>query len=157
MNRTVLIFGIVAGIATVGYYLLFYMMQPDWMLGGGVYFSSLLIYGVGMYAAIKDKVEVDFKSLLRSAFIVFLIANVVFYIFDFVLFKIIDPGMAERQANLAIAMLEPHTPIEQQVEMRKNIENTDLHSFGYIAYRYAKGTLGGFGIAAFVAYLVKRG
>lgn len=145
-----------AGIAVIGYYLLFYFFNKESVLGIGVYFSSLLIYAFFMYNAAKNFAEQEFKVLMRVAFAVFLIANLFYYIFDWSLFKNIDPTLAERQKELAIELFQKNTPIEQQPDMLKNIENADIHTPQYLAYLFARGAIGGFGLALLISFLIKR-
>lgn len=71
MKQKILLNGIIAGIAVVGYVLLFYYMDKASALGASVRFSSLLIYVLFMYLAIKNVDSTDFKVLLRGAFGVF--------------------------------------------------------------------------------------
>jgi Protein of unknown function (DUF4199) len=156
MKQNIVINGTMAGIAVIGFYLLFYFFKTDALFNIGVYISSLLIYAFFMYRAARNTDTQDFKMLLRAAFSVFLIANVFYYVFDFILYKKIDLSLAEQQKELAITLFQKNTPIEQQPTMLKNIEEADIHTPYYLLKLWTRGAIGGFGLAVLMAYLVKR-
>lgn len=156
MKQKILLNGIIAGIAVVGYVLLFYYMDKKLALSASVRFSSLLVCALFMYLTIKDVREPDFKVLLRGAFAVFLIANALYYVFDYVLFNVIDKSLMDMEKEMAIEMYRPSTPINELYDMEQGIRNAQAHNFSSNAMQFARWTILGFGVALLVSYLVKR-
>ena len=156
MKQKILLNGIIAGIAVIGYVLLFYYMDRKLALSASVRFSSLLVCALFMYLTIKDVREPDFKVLLRGAFAVFLIANALYYVFDYVLFNIIDKSLMDMEKEMAIEMYRPSTPINELYDMEQGIRNAQAHNFSSNAMQFARWTILGFGVALLVSYLVKR-
>jgi hypothetical protein len=156
MKQKILLNGIIAGIAVVGYVLLFYFMDRKLAFSAAVRFSSLLVCAVFMYLAIKDVQTPDFKVLLRGAFAVFLIANACYYVYDYVLFNMIDKSLMDMEKEMAIEMYRPNTPINELYDMEQGIRNAQGHTFGSNAMQFARWTILGFGVALLVSYLVKR-
>ena len=156
MKQKILLNGIIAGIAVVGYVLLFYFMDKRLALSASVRFSSLLICAFFMYLTIRDLKEPDFKILLRGAFAVFLIANALYYVFDYVLFNIVDISLMDMEKEMAIEMYRPNTPINQIYDMEQDIRNAQGHNFSSNAMQFARWSILGFGVSLLVSYLVKR-
>lgn len=156
MKQTIFTYGIGAGITTIAYAFLMYSAQKAGFFTIWFVISSLAIYGFFMYLAAKKAILADFKVVLRTAFAVFLIANALYYVFDFVLFNYIDKSLAVFQADAAIAYLKPNTPLEEQIRMEENIRSSDIHNVKSLIQNYLQGAIGGFILAVLVAYLVKR-
>jgi hypothetical protein len=156
MKKTIFIYGFLAGILTIAFSFLIYSIQKEWFFSPSFYVSTLVIYGVMMYLAAKKAVLDDFKVVLRTAFAVFLIANVLYYCFDFTLFNYVDKSLATMQAEAAIAYLKPNTPLEEQIRMEENIRSADIHNVSSLVKQYLKSAIGGFGLAVLVSYLIKR-
>jgi RsiW-degrading membrane proteinase PrsW (M82 family) len=156
MKQTTALYGILAGFATIAYAFLIYSTQKAGFFTMWFYISSLLLYALAMYFAAKQAYNEDFKVVLRTAFLVFLIANALYYVFDFVLFKKIDPSLASFQAEAAIAYLKPNTPLEEQIKMEENIRSSDIHDVASLVKQYVKSLIGGFGLSVAVAYIIKR-
>ena len=156
MKQKILLNGIIAGIAVVGYVLLFYYMDRTLALGAPVRFSSLLVCAFFMYLAIKNAESTDFKVLLRGAFAVFLIANALYYVFDFILFNYIDPSLIDIEKDMAIELYRSDTPINELYDMEQGIRNAVAHNFSSNALQFARWSIIGFGVALIVSYLVKR-
>jgi hypothetical protein len=156
MKKTIFIYGILAGVLAVAFSFLVYTVQKTSFFSMTFYVSTLVIYALAMYLAAKKAVSEDFKVVLRTAFAVFLIANIFYYVFDFALFNYVDKSLATMQADAAIAYLKPNTPLEEQVRMEENIRSADIHNVSSLVKQYVKGAIGGFGLAVFVSYLIKR-
>lgn len=156
MKQTIFTHGLLAGIATVAYAFSVYTFQKAGFFSTWFYVSSLVIYGFSMYLAAKKVISEDFKGVLRTAFSVFLIANAIYYVFDFALFNYIDKALGVFQADAAIAYLKPNTPLEEQIKMEENIRSADIHNVSSLLKNYLRGAIGGFGLSVLVSYLVKR-
>lgn len=157
MKQNILKYGTMAGMSLIGYFLLFYYYDKNTMLGATVQFSSYLIYALFMFLAAKNVAKQDFKTVLRTAFAVFIVTNLFYYTFDYVLFNMVDKSLADVQKNM---MLEYYTAnlktVEGTKEMTDNIYNGNFHSLKSISFGFAKGAIGGFGLAILISYFVKK-
>ena len=156
MKQTIFTHGLLAGVATIAYAFSIYTFQKAGFFSTWFYVTSLVIYGFFMYLAAKKAISEDFKVVLRTAFAVFLIANALYYAFDFILFNYMDKSLSAFQADAAIAYLKPSTPLEEQIKMEENIRSSDIHSISFLLRNYVKAAIGGFGLSVLVSYLVKR-
>ena len=92
--------GLWAGVGAIAYLLLFYVLHKAWMLHPLAYYSSLLIYLFFMYRTaeavrVKQGGVIGWKEALRPAFTVFLLANVLFYLFYWAMHQL-DPDQIGR-------------------------------------------------------------
>ena len=156
MKQTIFTYGLLAGVATIAYAFSIYTFQKAGFFTIWFSATSLVIYGFFMYLAAKKAISEDFKIVLRTAFAVFLIANALYYAFDFILFNYIDKSLAAFQADAAIAYLKSSTPLEEQIQMEENIRSADIHNAPSLLKNYLRGAIGGFGLSVLVSYLVKR-
>ncbi|MFK8103862.1 MAG: DUF4199 domain-containing protein, partial [Saprospiraceae bacterium] len=90
-------YGVLAGILTILYMLIFYFWGKR-MLNPEVFASSLLIYaGAMLMGGLKLRSQnggvLSFQEGLRNSFVIFLVANVLYYIFYYFIFKY-DPELA---------------------------------------------------------------
>jgi hypothetical protein len=156
MKQKILLNGIIAGVAVVGYVLLFYYMDRQSVFSASVRLSSLLVSAFFMFLTIKGIKDADFKVLLRGAFAVFLMANAAYYVYDYVLFNYIDPSLVDIEKEMAIEAYRPSTPITELYDMEQNIRNAKGHTFSSNAMQFARWSILGFGVSLLVTYLVKR-
>jgi hypothetical protein len=179
MKFNTLIKGLLAGVAVVAYTFAVYSFKKEYLFTGTFYFSSLLIYAVFMYWAAsqtakesfaqpvyavnpeQDEVqdtqnEGDFRGTLRSAFGVFLIANALYYLFDYWLFNYFDPYMNQIQAEAAIEMFRASTPLEEMQKLSENIRNSNIHNVKSLLFQFGKGAIGGFGLSVVLTFLALR-
>jgi Protein of unknown function (DUF4199) len=157
MKQTIIKYGIMAGLAVVGYFLLFYAINKATMLGATVQLSSYLVYFGVMFLAAKKYSNSDFKDVLKVAFGVFVIANLFYYVFDFYLFNYKDKTLIDLQKDLMLDYFEGAAKSVEEATLRtQSIQSGDYHSFYSLIFAYAKGAIGGFGLSILVAYLVKK-
>lgn len=157
-------YGIFAGGATIAYLLLFYLLDPKLMLNPTVLWSSLLIYVFFMFkVCLKEQGTIpdySFRLALKSAFVVFVVANALYYTYYYIMFNWVDPGLIEVQRELIQANLERFSGVMGEAsknEMQKNImedslavtPETTFLSFGW-------GLIGGFMLSLGVAGIVRR-
>jgi hypothetical protein len=85
------------------------------------------------------------RRRVRAAFLVLVIANICFYIFQFVLLKYIDPSLLNIQYEMALEI---------------GISNVTLESFkptiGKTLLSFGSSLIGGFLMAYAVAYIIQR-
>jgi len=155
-------YGLLGGFFVVGYILLFYFIDKPTMLSMGVYWSSLLIYLFFMYrACIAERKgyhgNLIFADALRTAFVTFLIANLVFHIFNYVLFNFVDPNLVEIQMELAKEVyprfLDENTAKNMLRTMTKDRFEMTLSN---LVFALAKGAIGGFVLALIIAAMARR-
>ena len=157
MKQNILKYGIVAGITVVGYFLLFYFYDKKTMLGQGVQLSSYLIYAFFMYLAARKVETESFKTVLRSAFIVFLITSLFYFDLDYILFNFVDKSLAVMQKEIMIDYFSAGAKtIEDANGMRESILNEDLHSFSSLIRTFAQRAIGGFILSVIITFLIKK-
>jgi Protein of unknown function (DUF4199) len=157
MKQTIIKYGIMAGLAVVGYFLLFYSINKTMMLGPSAQLPSYLIYLGFMFWAAKQYSHLDFKDILKVAFGVFVLTNLCYYVFDYYLFNVMDKALGDIQKDLMLDYFEGAAKSVEEASLRtQNIQNGDYHSLKSLIFAYAKGAIGGFGMAILVSYLVKK-
>jgi hypothetical protein len=157
MKQNILKYGTMAGITLTGYFLLFYYYDKNAMLGQTAQLSSYLIYALFMFLAAKSVGNLDFKTVLRTAFGVFIVTNLFYYAFDYVLFNIIDKSLAEVQKTMMLDYFTANTKtIQETKDMTDSINSGNFHNLNSLSYAFAKGAIGGFILAVIASYLVKK-
>ena len=156
MKQTIFKNGLLAGVVTMAFLSAVYAIDKTWLFSMTVISATLVLYMLPMYRAANDVKMLEFKAVLRTAFVVFLIANAIYYVFDWVLFNIVDKSLANVQAELAIEYYRPSTPIDKQSELADGIRAANIHDVKSLIYRFVRGAIGGFGMAVLAAFLVKR-
>jgi hypothetical protein len=140
-------YGLPAGVSVVAYFLLFYAFGREIMLNYGVWWSSVLINLVAMGLAVKNTPGFEFKDKLRSAFAVFAVSNALFYVFYYVLFGVIDPGLVELQYKT----IAGNPLFGEQLDL-KELSITPGRTFFF----YCRSLIGGFILSAAVAGVINR-
>lgn len=168
MNSVVVKYGVIAGISTVVYLLLFYFYSKPLFLNPYVIWSTMLIYLFCMFKAVNiidnTATSVDFKSYIQVAFWVFVIANFIYYPFFHLICNNIDVDLLEimrsSQGNYLEKSLKVSTSIEEQQVIRKTIEDLktqDMHiTIGNTLYSMAQGTIGGFLLSVIIAMITSK-
>ncbi len=90
--------GLIAGALTVAWLLVFYFIDPALMLRPWVLLATYVFYLVAMYRAAAPERSAELKDYLRPAFLTFVIANLVYYAFNYVMFAHFAPTLIELQA-----------------------------------------------------------
>lgn len=156
-------FGIIAGSATIVFLFLFYWIEKELMLSAGIIWSTTFLYFIGMYMApleLRKENEgyLDFKTALRAAFIVWVIANAIYHAFQYILYNFLDPDMLNVQKNYMqreMGKLDGMVSEEYLETFSENIEvlNYDL---GTVIFTYFSSLIAGFIFSAIIARLVRR-
>jgi len=156
-------FGAIAGIATVIFLFLFYWIERELMLSPGIIWSTTFLYFIGMYMApleLRKENEgyLDFKTALRAAFIVWVVANAIYHAFQYVLYNFLDPEMLSVQKNYMqknIGQLENMVSEDYLETFSNNLEllNYDL---GTVIFTYFSSLVAGFFFSAVIARMVRR-
>lgn len=149
MNSKTRTYGIFAGAGTVLYLLLFYFADKAYFVNGLITWSSVIIYLVFMYKAIIDERnkrggEIEFKDAVRPAFLVYVIANLIYYTFLYLMFNFFDTELVEIQRE----MME-NSGIDTKGE---DLKMTLPMTF----FAFIQSLIAGFAFSAILAAILKR-
>ena len=157
-----------AGAGTVFIYLLVYFIRKEWMLHPALYWGTLGVYLFFMIRPARQQAQqseqpLTWRQLIRTPFTVFLIANLIFWIFYFLIFTF-DASLRELSQEQQMQALERISQMmdgglsEQQMQQsREQIrEAGGGFSLSDLFFSYAKGALGGFGLSALIALWAQR-
>ncbi len=149
MQQTAVKYGIIAGIATVLYLLVFHQMDRALLLNPLVYWSPILVAVVTMTMVVKkvrndNDGKIEKKEALKQSFLTYVLVYLFFSLFIFALFNFIDPELVELQKQ---AMLDAG----------RKIEGLDFTmTFGKILFQYAYMLIPGFFLSYMVASFMKK-
>ncbi len=106
MNSKSRTYGIIAGGGTVLYLLLFYFADAANIHNPAIVWSSLIIYLACMYKAVIERKNdlggsIEFRDAASAAFVVYLIANIMYYGFIYLMFKYFDPELVDLATALS--------------------------------------------------------
>ena len=161
MSKNARNYGVLAGVVTIALMLLVYQFDKATMLSRLVYWPSLIIYIAFMYKACLEERKshggfLTFQDGLRTAFGTFLIANLIFYVFYYVMFNYVDPGLVSIQAETFRAYADAMEP-GQAKDMMKAIEKQGFEvTLSSAMLGFAKGAIGGFLLSLIIGGLTKR-
>ena len=163
MNTHSLRFGILAGIGTIAILLSIYFIDKKLVFSPGIVSSTIFFYIVGMTMAATEQRKdqggfISFKEALRASFIVWLIANAIYHLFNYLQFNFFDPALLIIQKEQSLELLEQNPNLfgeEFKEAMITNIEQT-TYNFGEAISAYIVSLIGGFIIAAIIARIVRR-
>lgn len=157
-------YGLIAGIGTIAYFLLFYFIDKELLFNPFVYWVPLGFYLALMWRALQVGEQGQapgFRDALRTAFLVFVIANFLYYLFYYLLFGLIDPGLIDLQREVMRESLEQQGNLlseEQREEMLKSLDGDGLiPTAGKVFFTFVRSLIGGFVLALGMAALASRG
>jgi hypothetical protein len=165
MNKRILKFGLLAGFGASAYMFLFYAADPKLMLSPWVSWSSMIIYVAAMIAATlreREATEDDFffREAVRPAFGVYVIAQVIFTLFNYVLYNYVNTDLVEIQRELMVTQAQDfaekfgRADLEEQIA---NISTEDLRvSFKNSFLGFMWSLIGGFVLSSMIALGLKR-
>ncbi|MBP8240585.1 MAG: DUF4199 domain-containing protein [Saprospiraceae bacterium] len=165
MNANILKYGLYAGAGTIAYLLLFYFIDPRLMLSPWVSWSSLLIYIAAMLKATMVERDASggaflFREALRPAFGAYVVASVVYVVFNYVLYNFVDTHLVEIQREMMVEqskVLAEKMGREDLMEQMENISVEDLRvGFRNSAVGFMWSLIGGFFLSAIIALFIKR-
>ena len=149
MQQTATKYGIIAGIGTVLFLLVFYFIDRAYATNPFVSFSTLLIVVLGMVKACtayrsNNEGSLAKKEALKISFTVAVVSGLFFYSFLYVLFKFMDPGLNQILQDKAVAA-DP-VAADHPFEM----------TIGNVISGYAFSLIYGFLLSLMVANFVKK-
>jgi Protein of unknown function (DUF4199) len=160
--------GTLAAALVVGYFILFYFLDKKLFMNPIVSWGSMVIYLAFMWKGeTEERVafggKIDFKSALRVGFLVFLVANIAYWLMFYGI-CLFDKEVTDNFKNFRL------TEIQQQItkgtgdpalsnDLRKEADEIRKMGFqigiGDVLLRLSMGSIGGFLLAAAIAFFVK--
>lgn len=164
-------YGLLGGGAVIFYFVLLYMVRKDLFLNPWLQWASLLLYGACMYRAAQEETALqggqrDFRTMVRTPFIVFLLINVAYWLFYYAL-HLADPALLQMETALDLAFKKQQLAAglgdpqqanqlrEQILALERQANQPPVQPLGPVLFRLAIGSLGGFLLAAGVTALVR--
>lgn len=103
-----------AGGITIAYLLVFYFIDRQLMLNPWVIWSTLAIFIAFMIQACRREGEeygkqYPFRTALRTAFQVYVVAALLYGAFYYIMFNFVDPGLADLQREMVLERLQGST------------------------------------------------
>lgn len=162
-------YGLLAAAAVVFYFAILYFVKKELFLHPGLQWASLLLYLAFMYKASLDDCSVngtdrDFRALVRIPFIVFLLANLGYWLFFYGI-HLADKSLIVMELEQKINILqgqmsEVNDPVTRndltkQINEMKTYMNNPVQPLGPILAQMTQGAIGGFVLAAGVALAIR--
>lgn len=165
-------YGFWGGIVVIFYFLILYFAKQNLFLSPLLQWGSMVFYLFFMWQACKEDCDVngterDFRDIIRTPFMAFLLINLCYWLFYYGL-HLYDPSLLQTEMGLELDMLKKQLAEglgdpEQSNKFRERIQEIErvLQSpqhqpLGPVMMRMSVGAIGGFGLAAGVAALVRR-
>lgn len=168
MNKGVK-YGLIAGVLVVSLYLLFYLLDPLYYFEFGLQLGTYLVNLIFMVLVVSGIKRdnggfISFQKALSSAFLIVVISNLLFIIFDFILQSYINPDMpalAMAYASSKAIGLANTFGVEMSEEemetMKQSLQDLDYKpSFFFSAMTYFQSLFTGFIGALIVSLIMKR-
>lgn len=167
MNKQkTLVYGLIAGSATIGYFLLFYFIQPRLFFSLGVQWASLLIFIGCMVLAVRNgrrlagEGQYPWQLGLRAAFAVYVLAAVMYHLFYYLLYNYGGPELAAIQEDVVMENLSKYQNVvgEQNAEhLRRDIQQAGIAlTPGAALMALARSIIGGFVLSLIIGYLMRK-
>ncbi len=161
LNRDIL-YGLAGGVASILFSLAMYSRSAELFLGSMVFWVStfILIFFIilaMLHARSGEQELADFKSLLKTGFTVYVVGNLLSYIFLFIMFNYVDPDLQEIQRQQAMDfVLKYRGGDETSAEFILAKEYDYGMTIGSTIFSYAQGLIFGFLVSALIAYMLKE-
>ena len=156
-------YGLIAGIGTIAYFLLFYFIDKELLFNPFVYWVPLGFYLALMWRALQagEQGQVPgFRDALRTAFLVFVVANFLYYLFYYLLYSLIDPGLIDLQREAMRESLDQQGHLlseEQREELLESLKDGRLApTVSGVFFTFVRSLIGGFVAALGMAALWGR-
>jgi hypothetical protein len=135
--------GIIAGGIVVVLFASVYFVQKELVLSRGLWLSTYVVYIFAMWKA-QSKVEgTELKSYIQPGFMVFVVANALFYFYYHLLFAVFDPELVKLQGELMAT---------QGYDPKDAVMPTVGGSF----FAYAQSLIPGFLLATSIGFILSR-
>lgn len=169
--------GLIVGGATVAIYIIAYMVRKESYIDSTmIWLLTMMLYLIGMrQASVETRTEFlsfynengepyRFAYALQPPFLVFLIAQVLYYLQQYLMFNFIDPSLSEIARDIAIEKIDEVSGIlgrfmdEDNADlMREQLEEQDFSmKISSVLLNLAFSLLGGFLISCIYALVFKK-
>ncbi|MCR9100459.1 MAG: DUF4199 domain-containing protein [bacterium] len=158
-------YGTIAGGITVGIYLLFYLINKELVFNSFLNWATVGLYLAIAWKAIDDERQaiggkLEFQQALKVGFTVFVVANLVYYLYYYLLHGVFDPGLEEVQRSVMSETLEARKGMlseEQYKAFKESLEGDGLKvGLQNTLLTYARSLIGYFLISLGLAALASR-
>jgi hypothetical protein len=158
-------YGTIAGGITVGIYLLFYLINKELVFNSFLNWATVGLYLAIAWKAIDDERQaiggkLEFQQALKVGFTVFVVANLVYYLYYYLLHGVFDPGLEEVQRSVMSETLEARKGMlseEQYNAFKESLEGDGLKvGLQNTLLTYARSLIGYFLISLGLAALASR-
>lgn len=135
--------GIIAGGIVVALFAGIYFLNRPLVLSRGLWLGSGLIYALAMWQAQKTVEGSELKEFIQPGFLVFVVANALFYLYYYFLFAVFDPELVDLQAELLR-------------ESGQDPKSAPELTIGSTFFAYAQSLIFGFALAAGIGFVLSR-
>ena len=155
--------GIIAGLAGAAVTLVFYLLNPKWALTASSWITTAL-FVIMMVLSVKADKEgeeyTSFNDALKPAFLTYVVANLLFTIFYYVLMNFIAPELIELQKEIALEAIQGMSGLLGEEGTEAAIDRIQGRDFsfgiGTAIWTFAWGLIiPGFILAAIIALFMK--
>jgi hypothetical protein len=164
--------GFLGGAVTVFYFAILYVAKQELFLSPLLQWGSMAIYLFFMWLSAKADADSNpagrpFRERVRAPFITFLLINLFYWLFYYGL-HLYDPSLLQAEMGIELSALQKQLEAglgdpeqanqfrERIQELEKHIQSPQPQPLGPVLTRMCVGALGGFVLAAGMAFLVKR-
>jgi len=155
--------GVFAGLAACGVVLLFYLANARMVFTWASWITTIIFIFFMVQSVKSEKAEAEFTSFndaLKPAFLTYVISNLLYIIFYYVLLNFIAPDLVEMQREIAMETIEKLAGIMGEDSVEEGLEALEAHDFsfglGTAAWSFAWGLIfPGFIVAAIIALIMK--
>lgn len=160
--------GLWAGVATIGYFLLFYVIDKKLMLHYGVFMASSLVLLFFMIRACRQENQrlqelpaaYPFALSLKTAFTTYVVGATLYYVWYYLMFNNFDPGLVALQKEIMIERVdqfESYVGAETADQVRASYRKEGIDvSFSSTLFSLAQSMLFGFILALPVGFAHRR-
>jgi hypothetical protein len=161
-------YGIGAGIVTLVYFITFYAFNKHLIFDSSVYYASLIITVVAMWLAgvrLQLSQNLDFPKLLPQVFLVFIIADIIYFAWHFAMVNYIDTSLLDLQKTQMLQYFQQlktqtndMTEIQGWNEAIQSLEKNGLPSVSLsaILLQLGRGVIGGFVLSYGISFILNR-
>ena len=160
--------GLLGGAVVVFYFAILYFVKKELFLNPWLQWASMGIYLLFMWRAAKEDCAAlgtsrDFREILRTPFVVFLLTNLFYWLFYYTL-HLADPELLQMETALKLDFLKQQLVAgtgdpQQANQIREQIQYLEKEGMalgmGDVFLRMGFGALGGFALSAGIAGILR--
>jgi hypothetical protein len=155
--------GILAGIGAAVYILLLYLINAKLVFGAASFVTTAIFIFLMVKSVKAEKAALEYTSFsdaLKPAFLTYVIANLIYIIFYYVLVNFIAPELLVMQKEMAVAMLEKMSGFMGEEATEAALDQMESKNFDFgiktAMWTFAWGLIfPGFLVAAIIAAVMK--